>query len=219
MRTKILLTAVAALAAGLVSTNAQVYSQNVVGYYNIPLVPGQQFLVGNQLINSSSNDIATLLASLPTKTTVQTWNGTTFSGTSKGAGGWSPTDPQIAVGQGFFVELSASAQSNTNTFTGSVLVGFGQSVTNTYPAGQTLICSPIPYAGLLSDTSNINLGTLPNKTTIQIWNPGTSTYSGTSKGAGGWSPSVFSIGVGQGFFIVAPAGGATLIQTLTTTNI
>jgi hypothetical protein len=215
MRTKILLFAAAALAAGVVSSSAQVYSANVVGYYQVPLTPGVPALVGNQLVNGTSNDVATLCANLPNKTTVNTWNGTTFNSTQKGSGGWSPNDPQIALGQGFFIVTSASAGNQTNTFVGSVVVNIGGSITNTYPGSvSSLICSPIPYAGTLTDTSNINLGTLPNKTTINVWNSGTLTYNSTQKGSGGWSPSVFSISVGQGFFIVPPAAGATLIQTL-----
>ncbi len=217
MRTKILLAAAAAMAAGLVASNAQVYSANIVGYYNTTLTGAGGFtLVGNQLVNSTSNDVATLMASMPNKTAVETWNGTQFNSTTKGSGGWSPTDPQIAVGQGFFVVTPTASGTLSNTFVGSVLVGPGQSVTNVYAAGTfSLVASPIPYSGLASDTSNINLGTLPNKTAIQIW--GGSSFSSATKGSGGWSPSTPSIAVGQGFFLVAPTGGAaTWIQTLPT---
>ncbi|MGB7769699.1 MAG: hypothetical protein WBN22_12720 [Verrucomicrobiia bacterium] len=216
MRTKILLFAAAALAAGVVSSNASpVYSANVVGYYNIPLVAGQQTLVGNQLINGTSNDVATLLGTLPNKTTIATWTGSTFASTEKLGGVWTPSDPQIAVGQGFFIQTSASAGAQTNTFVGTVTANVGASVTNTYAGSvQSLICSPIPYSGTLADTSNIDLGTLPNKTTISVWNPGSSTYSSTEKLGGVWTPSVFSISVGQGFFITPPTAGATLIQSL-----
>ncbi len=215
MRTKILLAAAAAMAAGIVASNAQVYSANVVGYYTTTLTGAGGFtLVGNQLVNSTSNDVATLLATMPNKTSVETWNGTSFNSASKSAGGWSPSDPQIAVGQGFFVVSPTASGTLSNTFVGSVLVGPGQSVTNVYAAASfNLVCSPIPYSGLASDTSNINLGSLPNKSSIQIW--GGSSFSSSSKSAGGWSPTTPSIAVGQGFFLVAPTGGsATWTQTL-----
>lgn len=216
MRTKILLTAAAALAAGVVASNAQVYSANIVGYYNTTLPGSGAFtLVGNQLVNGTSNDVATLLATMPNKTVVQTWNGSSFNGTQKLSTGWSPTDPQIAVGQGFFIQTpTASANPQTNTFVGSVLPNVGASVTNVYAAGTfNLVASPIPYAGLASDTSNINLGTLPNKTVIQIWNG--SSFTGSQKLSTGWSPTTPSISVGQGFFLVAPTTtSATWIQTL-----
>jgi len=215
MRTKILLASAAALVMGLASSNAQVYSANVVGYYNTTLTAaGGYTLIGNQLVNPTTNDVATLLATMPNKTTVETWNGSSFDSTSKGGGVWSPTDPAISVGQGFFVITPAASGPLTNTFLGAVVVNAGASVTNTYALGTyNLIASPIPYTGQLSDTSNINLGTLPNKTTIQTWN-GTS-FDSTSKGGGVWSPTDPTIGVGQGFFLVAPAAAsATLVQTL-----
>jgi len=50
MRTKTLLLAVGALAAGLVTSQAQpVYSANVVGYMNVPLPSGQYISMANQL--------------------------------------------------------------------------------------------------------------------------------------------------------------------------
>ena len=61
MRTKTLLVAAAALAAGLASTMAQaVYSQNVVGYVNIPVAAGTKVLIANQL-QTTNNTIGSLL--------------------------------------------------------------------------------------------------------------------------------------------------------------
>src|SRR5258708_2807982 len=54
MKTKTLLIAAAALAVGIISSQAQVYSQNVVGYYNVP-VGGNKFgLIVNQMTNSAT---------------------------------------------------------------------------------------------------------------------------------------------------------------------
>ena len=53
MRTKTLLIAAAALAVGITSSEAQVYSQNVVGYVNMTVPAGHYQIVGNQLINGS----------------------------------------------------------------------------------------------------------------------------------------------------------------------
>jgi hypothetical protein len=68
MRTKTLLIAVAALAAGILSSSAQTYSQNVVGYYNVTIPGGQYFILGNQLANGSdanqtNNDINSVFTS------------------------------------------------------------------------------------------------------------------------------------------------------------
>lgn len=50
---KTLLIAAAALAAGVISSQAQVYSQNVVGYVNQPIPAGGYQIVASQLINGS----------------------------------------------------------------------------------------------------------------------------------------------------------------------
>lgn len=53
MRTKTLLIAAAALAAATISSQAQVYSQNVVGYVNQSIPAGHYQIIGSQLINGS----------------------------------------------------------------------------------------------------------------------------------------------------------------------
>ena len=53
MSIKTLLIAAAALAAATISSQAQVYSQNVVGYVNQPIPAGKFQIVGTQLINGS----------------------------------------------------------------------------------------------------------------------------------------------------------------------
>ncbi len=50
---KTLLIAAAALAAGVISSQAQVYSQNVVGYINQTIPAGGYQIIGSQLINGS----------------------------------------------------------------------------------------------------------------------------------------------------------------------
>jgi hypothetical protein len=54
MRTKTLLIAAAALAVGIISSEAQVYSQNVVGYYNVP-IPGTSSSTGFQIVANQLN--------------------------------------------------------------------------------------------------------------------------------------------------------------------
>jgi len=53
MKTKTLLIAMATLAVGVISSQAQVYSANVVGYINQPIAAGKFAIVGSQLINGS----------------------------------------------------------------------------------------------------------------------------------------------------------------------
>ena len=150
----------------------------------------------------------TPLGSLPNKISVETWNGTGFSASQKLASGWSP-DMVINNGQGFFVQTPAAAGTLSNTFVGSVVVNTGASTSNVLSGGLlTLVGGPFLIATDLNDTNNtLNTSLLPNKTTIEIWN-GTG-YSSSQKLASGWSPD-FTIAVGQGFFVLPPAAGATL---------
>ena len=53
MKTKTLLIAAAALAVGVISSQAQVYSQNVVGYVNQTVNAGNYFIIGSQLVGGS----------------------------------------------------------------------------------------------------------------------------------------------------------------------
>ncbi len=195
MKAKTLLVAAAALAAATISSQAQVYSQNVVGYVNVVLPAGQYALVSNPL-DDGTNTTTSLGQALANKSVIQVWNGTGFTATSKVGGVWTP-DLSIPVGAGFFVNSKTTV---TNTFVGSVVVPSGQSVTNALSAGiYALVGSAVPYAGDLNDT-NVNIGpTLANKSVIQVWNG--SGFDATSKVGGVWTPNL-TIGVGQGFFVL-----------------
>src|SRR5437868_14840815 len=85
MRTKTTILSAVALAAGLASASAQVYSANVAGYYNIALTAkkstlitgqlpqaGKTTLLNNELINFSDQNAAD-------GTVLLIWNGTGFS--------------------------------------------------------------------------------------------------------------------------------------------
>lgn len=201
MRTKTLLLSAAALVAGVFASQAQsnVYSANVVGYVN-STVTSSYNLVATPLDNNGSNDLNSLLGSLPNKSTVQTWNGTGFTIANKSGSPsvWSP-DTVVPPGTGFFIKLGSG--SITNPFVGQVLVNNGGSVTNNLPASYTLVGSPIPYADDLNDTNNyLGLLNMPNKSTIQVWNGTGYTIINKSGSPSTWSPDQ-TIQPGQGFFI------------------
>ena len=195
---KTLLIATAALAVGVISSQAQpVYSANVVGYVNVVCPAGQFTLVSNPLDNGT-NTANDLLAGLPNKSSIQVWNGTGFNSISKGSAGFSP-NPALPVGTGFFVK---SATLYTNTFVGNVVPNPGNSTTNALPAGAfVLVGSTLPVGGTFNDvgTNTINLiAGLPNKSSVQIWNG--SSFINYSKGSAGFSPNP-PLSVAQGFFI------------------
>ena len=87
---KTLLIAAAALAAGVISTQAQVYSQNIVGYINTVVPAGGYNLVANQLVNGSdvnhtNNNINTAFSGLLSdpnainNTVLFLWNGAGYN--------------------------------------------------------------------------------------------------------------------------------------------
>jgi hypothetical protein len=195
MRTKTLLLAVAALAAGIVSSEAQnVYSANVVGYINVPFPAGQLTLVANPL-DDGTNTTTSLGQALANKSTIQIWNGSGYTASTKVSGTWTP-NLSIPVGTGFFVNSKTAI---TNTFVGNVVVLSGGSGTNSLPAGTlVLVGNEIPYTGDLTDT-NVNLGpSLANKSTIQVWNG--SGFTASTKVSGTWTPDL-TLSAGEGFFV------------------
>jgi hypothetical protein len=206
MRTKTLLIAAAALAATVISSQAQVYS-GVVGYVSVNAPANTLVLAANPLDNGT-NDLNSLLGALPVKSTAQVWNGSGFTVSTKSGTGWSP-DPVLPPGTGFFIK-SATAQ--TNTFVGAIDTQLGGTVTNALTANIiVLVGSQIPYGTDLNDTNNtLNLNTLPVKSTAQVWNGASFTVS--TKSGSGWSPDP-TIPVGGGFFIKS-ASSTNWIQTL-----
>ena len=130
MKTKTLLIAAAALAAGVISSQAQVYSQNIVGYANLACpTGGKNYLITCPFTVGVSNGINEVFGStLPVGSSVLIWNGvnnyitalydnTDPNGVGAGAPEWYQGDgatpyvdpgtsgnvPNISVGQGFFV--------------------------------------------------------------------------------------------------------------------
>jgi len=211
MKSKTLLIAAAALVAGVISSSAQVYSANIVGYVNAALPAGQFALLSNPLDNGT-NTANDLLASLPNKSSIQLWNGSSFVTYAKTSSGFTPSNPSIPVGAGFFVK---SASLFTNTFVGNVVPAPAGSSTNALPSGVfALVGSTLPVSGTFNDvgTNTLNLNaSLPNKSSVQIWN-GSSfvTYAKTSSG---FTPTNPTYSVGQGFFVKS-ASATNWVQTL-----
>ena len=155
MRTKTLLIAIAALAVGVISSQAQVYSQNVVGYYNLTLTPGASAFIANQLqtVNTSgaylpqysTNNINDVLSAgmfsdgnSATNTTLYFWNGGGYTGyfyynasDSGGAAGWYDgggnyvTNACLNQAGGSFLQ-NAALVNLTATFVGTVQQGTNQ---------------------------------------------------------------------------------------------
>jgi hypothetical protein len=200
MRTKILFTVAAALAAGLVSSNAQVYSANVVGYVNVSVASGYT-LIANQMdldLTGTNNSIYTVVGTnLPSGTVVEDWTGAGF-GSSKlsGTGKWSVNNQNVTnsmnPGSGFFI--------NSGVATNIIEVGNVFQGTNTYtiPAGLQVVGFKVPVSGTMDTT----FGYVPSKgDIIEVWTGagfGSHKWSGTA-----WSAGDPTLSISQAVFLNA----------------
>ena len=149
MKTKSLLIAAATLAVGVFTSQAAVYSQNIVGYYNVVTPVGKYSFLANQLTNgdNSINSVVTTgLISDPNanyNTQIFVWNGHGYniyqwftgadadynflaSGSVNGwydsVGGLAPDS--LNPGKGAFIyNPTGSGAAVTNTIVGSVVQG------------------------------------------------------------------------------------------------
>lgn len=178
MRTKALLAA-AILAAGLASSMAQtnVYSLNVVGYYNVTIpanTVGNGFVIAaNQLTNTAGTDISVVIppASVPNNTILFAWNGTTFVTRTRTSDDddnalWSGT-LDLKPGMGFWLK-NPTASPVTVTFVGEVLQG---NLSNPVASGFSMLASQVPQSGDLA--SVLGYPAVPGSTIVFFWRDGT----------------------------------------------
>jgi hypothetical protein len=184
------------------TSQAQVYSQNIVGYINVALTNSSGYtLVANQLDldgTGTNNSIYTTVGTnLPSGSKVEAWNGSGFKISTFNGTAWSLNNLVVSnsmnPGAGFFIFVPTP----TNvTFVGNVITG-----TNTYPvvAGYQVVAPSGPVAGTL-DTTN---GYTPSANDqIEVWTGSgfkIHTYNGTAWNGGG--DPVLS--VGQAVFLHA----------------
>jgi hypothetical protein len=231
---KTLLIAAAALAASVISSEAQVYSQNIVGYANLPTTGGGTYLMTVPFQVGSSNGANEIWpnGTIPDGSILSIWTGTKYIGYQSDSGSSSlwddsggnpiPNAPLLPVGTGFFL---IPAGTFTNTFAGSVAVNVGTSNVVTLAGGSTDLVAPkVPYAGAVTNgdlTTGVggacmwNNGTIgiPDGTILSVWT-GTK-YIGYQSDSGsssywddsGGNPILVppSINVGQGFFVIPAA--------------
>jgi hypothetical protein len=196
MRTKALFVA-AFLAAGLASSMAQnVYSLNVVGYYNVT-VPANGFaMVANQL-STTNNTLKGVIPTAPDGCKFYKYNAgwTTFT-YDELEPGWTPNgDVAFAPGEGGMFR-NTTASPLTLTFVGEVMQG---SLTNNLPAGYAVVSSKVPQAQTLADMG------LPgvDGDKAYVYNSGYTTFT-YDELEPGWTPGATAgptIPVGQAFFV------------------
>ncbi len=118
MRTKTLLFAGAALAFGLATSQAQVYSANVVGYTTVVLPAGPSYTLLASPVDDGQGNLGTNWldpqGTLPNKTSIATWNGLTFNSIAKASGAWgfAAATTTIPPGSGFFRFFACDSNSS-----------------------------------------------------------------------------------------------------------
>jgi hypothetical protein len=222
MKIKTLAIAAATLAVGAITSQAQVYSQNIVGYVNVHLYgQGKYSLVANPLDDGNGNQLTNLFASLPAGSKVLTWNGTGYNTYVNVGGNWNggANNTTLTPGMGFFVVngkvTGGTYPDITNTFTGSIIVPSQGAATNSIPLLYSLQGSPSPLAGSLAvtntsagDTNFVCGANLSAGSRYLTWNPITQGYNTYIKVGGTWNGTA-SVNVGDGFFIYNKNGPVT----------
>jgi hypothetical protein len=208
MRIKTLLIAAAALAVGIISSEAQVYSQNIVGYANVPCNDAYAFYMMqcpfNVGVSNGANEI--FGTNLPDTSEILTWNAdanafttAVYDGSQGNGIYWYLSDgitpgpaPILLPGNGFYLYAFGTC---TNTFAGSVAVSSGATNTTTLatPYEFYLVGSTIPYSGYVTNVVNgtsqgVNLNGLPDTSEVQLWDEPSGTFTtyiyDTSQGNG-----------------------------------
>jgi len=203
------------------------YSQNIVGYANIPTpIANANYLITVPFVVGVSNGLNEIFPStLPIYSSVLIWSVggqgyTQYLSDNTSPTGWddnnyNPLDgvPTVPVGQGFFFSPSSPT---TNTFAGTIAVNVGTSnnmVLSTPNANYLLGCV-VPYAGPVSagnnSTGGPNLNNLPIYSSMLVWDvpsQGYVQFLSDNTSPSGWDDNNYnptgvpSISVGQGFFL------------------
>jgi hypothetical protein len=186
---------------------AQVFSANIVGYYNRTVPAGQFAMLANQLKNGTNN-VTSLISGSADGDIIFLWTGSGYTSTLFIAGvGWDP-DVQINPGTGFFYKNNG-ASAVTLTFVGEVPTG---SLTNNLPAGLSLKGAVVPQAGDLDTIHNLqgNEGDQIFKWTGTAYSPAVPLYiTGV-----GWDPAA-TVVVGEGFFYKNTGAAKNWVRTFT----
>ena len=199
----------AALAASLASSMAQnVYSLNVVGYYNVTIPPNGLYMIANQL-NTTNNTLDSLLPSVADGSGFFKYNGGyaayAYDATIPG---WTTTGITLNPGEAAFFRDTVGGSGQVLTFVGEVLQNTSPGLVNTLPIGNSIRSSMVPQAGRA--TADL---AIPGEDGdgLFIFNGGYAAYAydATIPGWTSADPGGPIIQVGQGFFYKKLAGGVS----------
>lgn len=183
----------ALVAAGIATSVAQnVYSLNVVGYYNITVPAGQYKMIANQLVQTNA-EIQNLL-SVPGGTTLLKWTGVSFAPNNYDPDfGWDDPTATLGPGEGAFIKNN-SASPFTITFVGEV--NQGTNSLNFTSGVFKMVGLFTPQAGLITTDFGFPAGA--NDQVLQWTGVGYSPF--TYDPDFGWDPEP-TLSVGEGFFV------------------
>jgi hypothetical protein len=193
MRTQALLGLAVIAASAITATAQNVYSLNVVGYYNIACPPNQLVMIANQL-NTANNTIGSLLPSVPAGSQLYKYNGGyTSYNFDDIENAWLPdANATLNPGEGAFFKAAAAT---TVTFVGEVMQG---SLTNTLPVNALAMrSSMVPQAGGVSSVLGLT-GEAGDQ--LYTYSNGYTSYNFDDIEMN-WLPSEPQIKVGEAFFI------------------
>jgi len=199
MRTKTLLLTAALTAAGALTSMAQVYSVNIVGYINLN-VPHGFSIIANQLNNSPNNMLGTLLPTPPNATFVYKFSNASASYISDDYtdGVWEGDTAgamTLNPGEGVFINAPSAF---TATFVGEVQLVSALPI----PHGFSIISSVIPQSANLDV-----LGYPPaNGDFVYQFLNASGSYKSNDYTDGAWEGDDGGVAptpaVGEGFFIL-----------------
>lgn len=207
----------AALAFSLATSQAQVYSANIVGYvqYTSQTVSPNFEMIANPLDNGT-NTVISVFPTAPGGTTLQFWQPVsgTFLSAKFSAGHWKEgstvVDNTLIIppGIGFFISVGGTGI-YTNTFVGNVDPATGTQGTNVVNTGFQALSSILPISDNVTNTATVNL-IVPGGTKIQRWNPTTQTFGSVTFTGGKWkvgsTVTNVVLNLPEGFFLQNNSG-------------
>jgi hypothetical protein len=217
MRTKTLLLTAVLGAAGVVTSMAQVYSVNAVGYVNLDLPTGFS-LIANPL-NNGGNKLSDVIPTAPDGTTIFKFDGTGFDADAPSyidGFGWFQSSHDVATytlnpGEGVFISLPSATKL---TFVGEVPQG---DLSNPIPAGFSIRASQVPQAGTLDALSFDGV----EGDTIYKWLRASQGYDPETpqyfEGVG-WFPEGQTVEVGESFFVFRSGAAGAWTRTFSVNN-
>ncbi len=206
--TAILLGTLIASSAALASD--QVLSRNAVGYIKVPLEANKLYLVANPFVplDETGAVVTNMFAAVPNSTAIAHWDeaSQTYISYSKNARGqWSPNATAvIARADALFVRMPAAT--GTLFFMGEVPDRFtAPTSTQHRVAGVSMLGFPYPVE--VSFTGTPMAVSLPNSSSIALWDSDADAYVSFSKNArGAWDPAALVATIQPGAGLVVRTG-------------